>query len=237
MVRQARPRVVLFDIDNTLTCTDGAGRRALERAVREITGTVAPMPRVAYAGRTDPSILAELLAGLGEAAEEARTGAIMARYVALLEGELARARGRVLPGVADLLDALEARPHVQLGLLTGNVVEGARLKLGAHGLWHRFGFGAYGPDAPTRPGLLPVALERARTLRGELPGFAHTDVYVVGDTVHDVAVARAHGAVAVAVGTGAPHQDRGALLATAPDHFCETLADAAPLLAALDAGT
>ncbi len=229
-----RARVVLFDVDNTLTASGGAGMRALEGALVDVIGHAGPMPKVAYAGRTDPHILAELLTRLGRARDAALEAIIMTRYLERLEDELARAPGRVLPGVGALLAALADRAHVAVGLLTGNVARGAEVKLRAHGLWDAFAFGAFGDDAETRPGLLPVALDRHRAATGRHVS-AMADVFVIGDTVHDVAVARTHGAVAVAVGTGAPHQERQALLATAPDLFHEDLGDAAALLDALDA--
>ncbi len=229
-----RARLVLFDVDNTLTASGGAGKRALEGALRDVVGHDGPMPRVAYAGRTDPHILADLLVGLGRGRDPALEARVMARYLERLEQELSHSAGLVLPGVTALLGELARRSHVAVGLLTGNVARGAQLKLGAHGLWESFAFGAFGDDANTRPGLLPVAIARQRAAT-EHEISAMADVFVIGDTVHDVAVARAHGAVAVAVGTGAPHQDRQALLATEPDLFHDDLEDAAALLAALDA--
>ena len=229
-----RARVVLFDVDNTLTTSGGAGRRALEAALAAVVGHAGPMPSVAYAGRTDPHILGDLLAGLGHARDPALEAEVMARYLDRLEVEMSRAPGRILPGVAALLEALSSRAHVAVGLLTGNVARGAEIKLRAHGLWGAFAFGAFGDDAPTRPGLLPIALGRHGARTGaNISDMA--DVFVIGDTVHDVAVARAHGAVAVAVGTGAPHQDRKALLLAQPDLFAEDLGDPTELLAALDA--
>ncbi len=226
--------MVLFDVDNTLTTSGGAGKRALEAALRDVVGHDGPMPKVAYAGRTDPHILADLLAGLGKGRELALEARVMGRYLERLERELVQGAGHVLPGVVALLAELSRRPHVAVGLLTGNVARGAEIKLRAHGLWEAFAFGAFGDDADTRPGLLPIAMARQRAMTAHNIS-AMTDVFVIGDTVHDVAVARAHGAVAVAVGTGAPHQDRQALLATAPDLYHDDLEDARALLTALDA--
>lgn len=223
-----RPRVVLFDIDNTLLKGGGLGRRAFERALVEVTRTQAPLPHVTMAGRTDPSILLDYLAAMRIAAEAPLLAAVMDRYVENLAWELRENRtSGILPGVHDVLAALSAASDVHVGLLTGNIARGAQLKLRAHGLDGRFSFGAYGDDARTRPELLPIALARWREASGG-DGVRMEDVHVVGDTVHDVGVARAHGARAVAVGTGSPFQDRAELLAARPDFFLETLADAAP---------
>jgi phosphoglycolate phosphatase-like HAD superfamily hydrolase len=105
-----------------------------------------------------------------------------------------------LPGVGALLDALEPREDVFLGLLTGNFRDGARIKLERFDLWRYFRCGAYGDDSPDRNALVPVAVERASA--SGLRGVAPEDVIVVGDTPHDVACAHAAGAVAVGVATG-----------------------------------
>ena len=230
-----RPRVVLFDIDNTLLRGGGLGRRAFERALVEVTRTKAPLPHVSMAGRTDPLILLDFLAAMGIAPEERLLAAVMDRYVENLTSELRENRtSLLLPGALDVLGALSDAPDVHVGLLTGNIARGAALKLRAHGLDGRFAFGAYGDDARTRPELLPIALARWRAWQCQLAGATGgvgvrmEDVHVVGDTVHDVGVARAHGACAVAVGTGTPYQDREAILATRPNWFFETLADAGP---------
>ncbi len=227
-----RHRVLLFDLDDTLLQSGGAGRRAFERAVLDETGVRVELARVPFAGRTDPAILRDLLASAGIEATEARTGAIFERYVALLDREVGDGRGStLLPGVPETLAALEGRPDVHLGVLTGNVARGARIKLRPFGLAERLRFGSFGDDGPTRPDLLPVALERWRAaLGGNGHACAPGDVHVIGDTVHDVAVARAHGARAVAVGTGRV-QRREELLAARPDWFFEDLRAAGPWIA------
>lgn len=225
-----RHRVILFDIDNTLIKGGGVGRRAFERAVIEVTQSRLPLPRVNMAGRTDPSILVDYLVAMGIEPEAPLLTAVLDRYVENLEVELATNRtSSILPGVAESLAALAGVKGVFLGLLTGNIARGAALKLRAHGLDGPFAFGAYGDDASTRPELLPIALSRWREQCGG-DGVSMEDVHIVGDTVHDVGVARAHGACAVAVGTGVPFQDREELLATRPDWFFEDLRAAGPWL-------
>ncbi len=225
-----RHRIVLFDIDNTLIKGGGVGRRAFERAVLEVTRSPVPLPRVTMAGRTDPSILVEYLVEMGIEPTGPLRAAVLDRYVQNLAVELDTNRtSAVLPGVFETLDALAGAPGVFVGLLTGNIARGAELKLRAHGLGGRFAFGSYGDDAQTRPELLPIAVARWReACSGD--GLRMEDIHVVGDTVHDVGVARAHGARAVAVGTGVPYQDRGELLATRPDWFFEDLRMAGPWL-------
>ena len=121
-------RLVLFDIDGTMLSTAGASRRAVHRALEDVFGAAAPEGHE-FDGKTDPQIVRELmqLAGLAEEQIQARLPDALVRYVELLGEELGDAdhADKVYPGVSDLLDALETRDDVVLGLLTGNVRDGA----------------------------------------------------------------------------------------------------------------
>jgi len=206
------PKLVLFDIDGTLVLTGGAGLRAMNRACAEVVGTPAGLSAAAptealngipVAGRTDWIILHDTLARMGIALDGELLGRIRERYVTHLRDEIlqpGKGFNGTLPGVGDLLDALQPRDDVFLGLLTGNFKDGARIKLERFDLWRYFRCGAYGDDAPDRNALVPVALERANACG--LPAIEPDDVIVVGDTPHDVACAHAVGAVAVGVATG-----------------------------------
>jgi len=197
-------RVVLFDIDGTILLTDGAGRRAVQRALADIFG--APVAEGhEFDGKTDPQIVRELmqLAGAAHADIDDRLPHALDRYVELLHTELGALEDRehVLPGIRPLLDALEARDDVLLGLLTGNVRAGAVAKLTAVGLdVDRFKVGAYGSDHASRPELPAIARTRAEALLGhQIPG---SDVVVIGDTPADMGCGRAIGARAIGVATG-----------------------------------
>lgn len=197
--------LILFDIDGTLLLTAGAGRRAITAALADRLGAHDAWRQVRFDGKTDPQIVRELLEAAGDAAaDDPDTIAdVCERYVAHLEEELDRSPGatRVLPGVMPLLDRLEARGDVVLGLLTGNVVRGAGLKLRSGGLDPaRFRVGAYGSDSAHRPDLASIAAERAAPIFGRVP--QGDTVVIVGDTPADVTCGRAIGARAVAVATG-----------------------------------
>jgi phosphoglycolate phosphatase len=196
--------LVLFDIDGTILWTDGAGRRAVHRAVEEIFGARPPDGHE-FDGKTDPQIVRELMqrAGIATQAIQQRLPRTLKRYVELLAVELGDAdhTGKVYPGVAALLDALEERDDVMLGLLTGNVREGARAKLAAVGLApDRFRVGAFGSDHADRPELPAIARARAEALLGR--ALAGRDVVVIGDTPADMGCGLGIGARAVGVATG-----------------------------------
>lgn len=219
--------LVLFDIDGTLLRSASAGRRAIQAAFAEEYDALEFFDAVRFDGKTDPQIVRELYTAAGhpERATVSRTDELLARYLVHLEAELA-VRGHLvqaLPGVLPLLEALETRDDVVVGLLTGNVVAGARLKLGAAGIgFERFALGAYGSDSAHRPELPPIAAARAEALMGRTPG-GH-DVIILGDTPADVTCGNGIGARAVAVATGA--YSREDLLAagayTAFDTFDDT---------------
>lgn len=196
-------KLVLFDLDGTLLWTDGAGRRAIHRALVETLGTAGPIDGFRFDGRTDGEIVQRLAEGAGLEPTTERVDGVLARYVAILEDELARPTQRtsVYPGILQLLEALEARADCLLGLLTGNVRPGARLKLASGGIdIARFRLGAFGSDSAHRPDLPAVAQRRAREELGlDLPG---RDLVIVGDTPADVTCGNGIGARAIGVATG-----------------------------------
>lgn len=197
-------KLVLFDIDGTILLTDGAGRRAVQRALIEVFGGTGPSDH-RFDGKTDPQIIRELmhLEGHTDARIDASMPVVFDRYVALLREELqAGASGvRLMPGVRALLDVLATRDDVVLGLLTGNLVAGAQAKLRAAGIDPSiFRVGAFGSDHEVRGELPAVAQRRAREeLRVEVAG---RDVVVIGDTPADIDCGRAIGARAIGVATG-----------------------------------
>jgi phosphoglycolate phosphatase-like HAD superfamily hydrolase len=201
-----RNKLVLFDIDATILLTAGAGRRAIMAAIGEEVGETPAFDRVRFDGKTDPQIVADLLEAAGQPGPHPfdRVETLCRRYVNLLEHELGQssARTTVMPGVHALLDRLEAETGVVLGLLTGNLAEGAALKLRSAGLDPtRFRVGAYGSDATDRPDLPPIAAGRAQPFFGRVPSGA--EVVIIGDTPADVGCGQCIGARAVGVATGA----------------------------------
>ena len=197
-------RVVLFDIDGTLLWSDGAGRRAIHAALREVFGGIGPEGH-RFDGKTDKQIVRELMRheGHDDAHIDANMDALLVRYVEILHRELHNPehKPKRLPGVPEVLDALEARDDVTLGLLTGNVGEGAAAKLRAVGIDpSRFLVNAFGSDHEHRPELPAIAQQRAAELLGvDIPG---DRVVVIGDTPADVTCGREIGARAIGVATG-----------------------------------
>jgi phosphoglycolate phosphatase-like HAD superfamily hydrolase len=217
-------RLLLWDVDGTLVTARGAGRRALGQALREVYGTAGALETYDFRGKTDLRIVLDLLGGAGvpEAAVRARLDACFEVYVRALDHITDGGRHvDVLPGVADVIAALAARPDTLVGLLTGNIEPGARVKLAATGLWPAFRVGAFGSDDVDRRRLPAIAAARARALLGR--EFPFERITIIGDTPLDVDCARCCGATAVAVATG--FHPAAELAACAPDLLFDDFAD------------
>jgi phosphoglycolate phosphatase-like HAD superfamily hydrolase len=217
-------KLVLFDIDGTLVLTGGAGLRAMNRALQDVFGHADGLDGIPVAGRTDWAILSDAVRRIGRSLDGALLADLEQRYVNHMAEEIQHpgdGRKAVMPGVREILDALERRDDVFVGLVTGNFEAGARVKLGHFDLWRYFRCGAFGGDAADRNALVPFARERARDCG--LPDIADEDIVVVGDTPHDVTCAHAAGAIAVGVATGTSSVDE--LRAAGAEHVFEDLSD------------
>lgn len=206
--------LILFDIDQTMITTSGAGRAAMELAGRELFGDRFSAQPIDFAGSIDPIVVARLFAHAGVSHTADNVAAFRRRYAARLDERLADpSTGRtVLPGVLDLLARLRADADATLGVLSGNYGETGRAKLAACGIdpdWFRIAVwgddavgGFHGPGSPPSRDELPrVGLARYRQLHGRDIEAKRT--IVIGDTPHDVRCALANGCRSLAVSTGA----------------------------------
>lgn len=226
-------RLVLFDVDGTLVDVAGAGRAALESAMTRVYGETGPIDTFDFHGKTDPAIVRELLGavGRGDGWIEERMPRVWSHYLDALAAELEERRSRVrtYPGVVELLDRLGDDERFRLGLVTGNVRGGAVQKLTACGLAGRFSVGAFGSDSPRREELPPLAMERAA--RREKRDYRPDEVWVVGDTPHDIRCGRHSRLRTLAVATG--RHDRAELERHGADAAVDTLDDADRLVRTL----
>ena len=220
----------LFDIDGTLVLTGGAGIKALDRAFAQVFALKGACTHYKPGGMTDPIIIEEITTThLGRGPTPAETVAVLEAYVGFLAEEVARsARYQIMPGVMGALDLLAGR-GATVGLATGNVEAGARIKLERGDLWRRFPFGGYGSDAADRGLLVRRAIERGEAHAGR--PFAGHEVVVIGDTPRDVAAAHACGALAIGVATGPDSSE--VLRAAGAEVTFETLEELPAWLAAL----
>jgi len=224
--------LLLWDIDGTLLLTDGAGMRGMARAARKLYGEAFRWDGVLASGRLDPLILEDALARNGLTPSDDGHRLFHDAYLIELaaELELVSMRARAMPGIKEAIAILRERSRthndVVQGLVTGNYVRAAPLKLRACGFdpaW--FEIGAFGDEGRTRPDLVALALRRCLEQLAWSPD--PSSVIVIGDTPLDIACAHAHGCVAFAVATG--HHDADELRAAGADVVVQDLSDPRPL--------
>ena len=197
-----RPTLLLFDVDGTLVTTGGAGRRALEQVFSACFGREDACS-FALDGMTDRAIVRAGLTAIGITPTEKDIDSVLAEYVRILEAEVAKVDGslyRLHAGIDQALDAASGFAGVALGLGTGNIREGARVKLSRVGIYQRFAFGGFGCDHEDRIELLRCGARRGAEHLGV--STAECRVVVIGDTPKDVAAARGIEAESIGVGTG-----------------------------------
>jgi phosphoglycolate phosphatase len=231
--------ICLLDIDGTLLLTGGAGQAAFAQTLAAEFGIAEIINSVMFAGRSDRAIAMDLfrLHGVEESTDNWQR--FCAGYLSRLEAALKAHQGFLLPGATELVTALAGRDDVALGLLTGNVREGAKRKLVHYNLWHWFAFGGYGDDHLDRCDIASSALAAAREhINGRANGLAGNgktfegEIIVIGDTPNDIVCGRSIGARCIAVATG--HTKADELRRSNPDLLLDTLEDIDPILSLLN---
>lgn len=209
-------KLFLFDLDGTLVSTGGAGLRALSTTFHELYQTDHILDQVDPSGKTDPAIFREIVdVFLKRSVTPYELDQISATYLTHLARETAQSpHYKILPGVHSFLNYLSVQRDVTVGLGTGNLEKGARIKLEPSGLNPFFLYGAFGSDAEDRSTLLRVGHERAAAFSEEEIG--PNNVYIIGDTELDILAARKAGYKSVAVATGSRSK---AILAQAIPHY------------------
>ena len=193
-------RLVLFDIDGTLILTGGAGMKAFTEAFAEAFDLPNATESMEFAGRTDRGLAYEVFRANQIEPTQANFERFTEVYTQQLAKHLPADNTQPLPGVVELLDAIEARATPpMLGLLTGNLPLGAELKLTHYHLWHRFEFGAFGDTTEDRNEIAQSAFENAQ---GQFPNLSPSEILIIGDTPADIHCAQSIGARVLAVATG-----------------------------------
>ena len=202
MLARTLRRLVLFDIDGTLITDGGAARMAFAEALRTVYGYEGDVRRYDFSGLTDPQITIMVLrdAGWSKSEIEKRFDDLWRAYLDGLIRSSTSDRVRALAGIPELLAALSRERGVTLGLLTGNIEPGARLKLAPPELNHYFPFGAFGSDSANREDLPPIAIERASQIEGHR--FRGADVVIIGDSIYDIRCGVPYEATTIAIASG-----------------------------------
>jgi phosphoglycolate phosphatase len=220
-------KLLLFDLDGTLVLAGGAGRKALNRAIYNLYGVKQDVASYNLAGKTDLRNFAEAARGaLGKWPRRREIDRVHDEYLQLLPKYVRAAvrskKYKKVPGVERLLKRLAKADHLLLALGTGNMEQGARIKLEPSGFNKYFSFGGYGSDGFRRPTLLRRAFKLAQK---QMPGIKlkRSEVYVIGDTPLDVKAGKEAGFKTIAVGTGwSPWPE---LVAAKPTHIAKNFSD------------
>lgn len=221
--------LLLFDIDGTLIASGGAGEQALRDAAKERFGVENALEGITVAGATDGLIARKMLENQGLEPTAENITALLDGYISHLTRRLPLHKGRVLPGIVELLQQLRDREDCVLALLTGNINRGAKLKLTHYGVWDYFEFGAFADDHHDRNELGKFARARALEKHGE--EFLPEHIFVIGDTPRDIECGKVFGAKTVAIATG--NYSRDELAAHEPDFLFDDLSDTVAVIAAL----
>jgi phosphoglycolate phosphatase len=224
-------KLILWDIDGTLIVSQGAGARAMEKALLKRFGVRGDLGQIDWAGRTDAWITGAVFRHVGLPDTPQNAHDYLETYLELLPGELRDGpQGQVLPGILSLLETLHHRPDIAQGLLTGNLRRGAEYKLTHYRVWHYFEFGAFADDSPRRNDLGPHAVRRAR--EKHTVDFPPERTFIIGDTPHDIECGQVIGARTIAVATGSFSSAQ--LAAHHPTAVFENFADPAAFLRVID---
>jgi len=222
-------KLILFDIDGTLIDPDKVGRMSVSKAFHDLFSIRDAFAGIEMAGKTDIQIIKEALFIHGLLAGDGLIPSILSRYIVNLKIEANNKRMSIKPGASELLNTLKAMDGCWLGLLTGNIEQGARIKLEIFGLNKYFPVGAFGDDSEDRNRLLPIAVEKFKEMTNIDISFS--DCIVIGDTPMDVECSRPLGATAIAVSTGA--YSYASLLETDADYVLMDLSDVGKVVLSL----
>ncbi|MFA5353840.1 MAG: HAD family hydrolase [Thermodesulfovibrionales bacterium] len=223
-------KLILFDIDGTIMDSGGAGSRSLDLAFKELFSIPKAFSGITMAGKTDLQIMQEALRKHNLPSENGAIPAVMEVYLRNLKREIGNDEKHLKPGIREALEAIRKEgDRYIMGLLTGNIEEGARIKLDTFDLNPYFPSGAFGNDHEDRNMLLPIAVKRFEALTGR--AIEHRNCIIIGDTPRDVHCAKPYGAACIGVATGPyPKQD---LVEAGADAVMDDLSRTAHLLEAI----
>ena len=198
-------RLILFDVDQTLVSIKGGDVKALNVAFEQVHGITEAFREFTFAGGLDLPLMVEAYRKWGIVADGAGEAPDLSEFKRAYFEHLSEIletwnEGIVCPGVPDLMESLASDSRVQLGLETGNFRESAFIKLQKYGLDIFFEEGGFGGDHFERREVVASAIAKCQEKSGRT--YSPGEIFLVGDTPHDVEAGRANGVVTLAVATG-----------------------------------
>lgn len=226
-------KILLFDIDGTLLLTGGCGKIALEQAFLDFFEIENAWGNLLPDGKTDPNIIDEIAQNhFGRALSNQEHAKICELYLKYFSQEIDNSiHFRLMPGVSELLEMLSQRKDILIGTATGNLEPAGWQKLKRGRIRDFFEFGGFGSDSRERSKIIQVAIDRAEKLLRQKT--SKENVFIIGDTHHDVRAAHKLGLQAIVVTTGSYTADHF-LNGDQPTHLLENLSNSEDFLRLID---
>ena len=216
------PKLILFDVDQTLVDALAHHNVAYNKAFKEVFNVDAQLTDIKFAGKIVPNIVQELgeLKGIPKDVVKSKLTEAIERVESFFKESVDKGEIRVLPGVRELLEKLKERNYI-LGVVTGNPEGITRSILENSKLKGYFDILVYGSEGKGRVELVGLAIAEAE--RKFDTKFSGKDVVIVGDSIHDIECGKPHGSLTIAVTTGFYSKEE--LMKHSPDYLFKDLAD------------
>lgn len=222
-VENARVKLVISDLDQTLVDLISLHDETIHRVFREMFDVEASLYEIDYPGQSLRYNLAVIarLKGIPSSLFQKKSDEMLRRYEASFVRHFPKNAARyLLPGAESLLRELAASDSI-VSLYTGNSRRIGAKVLSGTGLARYFRFTLYGTEVTTRAEMVRIAAEKAEELAGK--PFQGKDIVIIGDSIRDIDVGRHFGALTIAVATGAHTETE--LREHQPDYLLEDLSN------------
>jgi phosphoglycolate phosphatase-like HAD superfamily hydrolase len=222
-----QPKLLLFDIDGTILSARGIPRIVMKKVLSQRYSNFSYDEEFDFSGRTDPEIIEHLLIHAQIEFSDKDINEILVDFALLLEREFKNNHQPfLLDGVANLINTLLSTDCTYLGLVTGNIAEGARIKLESVGLYKNFPIGGFGDDSKNRDDLPPIAQERAEEFYDIQ--FSKHNIWIIGDSIYDIKCAEVNNLRCLAVASG--KTQKHILASASPEFLKDNLSDTQSIL-------
>lgn len=207
-------RLIIFDMDGTLVDTVGLIVETMTDAFTSAGET--PPDELAIRGISGIT-LPEAIGMLAPGFDEKRHGAVVDSYRRHYRGRAGLEREPLFKGAVEAIDRLRVQPGTILAIATGKGYQSATALLEAHGIrphFHSVQTPSHNRGKPD-PEMVHTAMAQA--------GATKAETVMIGDTVHDMRMARAAGVAAIGVAWG--YHERDDLRKAGADVVIETFDD------------
>jgi phosphoglycolate phosphatase len=223
------PRLVLFDIDDTLITRATKAKIGLIRwrsAIHDVFGiNIDIRKHFVFDGLVDMQVGWELVKDFGISRPDYNhkfPQIADALYNRAVESEINPETYMAISESAEFVHQISQIPGIYIGLLTGNLEKIGWWKLKVAGYDGVFKFGLFSDNAETREDIARRTIDKANQFFQI--NFNPDQIIVIGDTIHDIDCGKSIGAKCIGVNYG-PIELQQKLRDQKADLVVETLAD------------